>query len=162
MNSREKMWMALILAGMAACAPTGAAGSESAARAVVDDFWHAITSQDVELLSQVVAQDEEMVIYGTDASERWIGSASYLAAEAQMMQVFDVEELSRLEDTFSISLSGEVAWFSTVFDIAITVDGERSEFRGLRTTGVLEKRAAGWKLVQSHTSVPVSGQQVEY
>jgi len=132
------------------------------ARAIVDDFWRAIQTQDTDLLAQVVADDDEMIAFGTDAAERWVGSKSYVEAEEQMMQVFDVERLARRDETLRIHGAGGVAWFSTVFDIGITVDGESMGFEGLRTTGVIEKRDDRWVIVQMHTSVPVAGQQVEY
>ena len=136
--------------------------AEAGARGTLDDFWRAISTQDHGLLTRVVANDNSMIAFGTDAAERWIGSATYLEAEKQMMQVFDVTKLNRVEETLRVNSGGDVAWFSTVFDLEIDVGGELSNFKGLRTTGVLEKRNGNWKLVQSHTSVPVSGQQVEY
>ena len=78
------------------------------------------------------------------------------------MQAFDVESLDRREETFQLHSRGGVAWFSTVFDIEISVGGERAILEGLRTTGVLEKRNDDWVIVQAHTSVPVASQQVEY
>jgi ketosteroid isomerase-like protein len=132
------------------------------AQSVVDDFWRAIKTQDVELLSRVVANDDEMIVFGTDAAERWIGSSAFLSAEEQMMQAFDVEDLVRRQETFQVHSRGGVAWFSTVFDIEISMNGEAAGLNGLRTTGVLEKRNDDWVIVQSHTSVPVAGQQLEY
>jgi len=145
----------------AGCTPNVDAEAE-AAKSIVDDFWRAIRDQDGDLLSRVIAQDEEMVIFGTDAVERWIGSSAFLSAEKEMMQAFDVEHLNRLEDTFQIHENGGVAWFSTVFDIDVSVGDELTSMKGLRTTGVLEKRKGNWVIVQAHTSVPVAGQQFEY
>lgn len=155
--------MPVALLALAACTNDVDLQAETnAAKAVVDDFWRAIETQDTGLLTQVVADDDEMLAFGTDAAERWLGSDSYISAEAEMMQVFDVESLTRRDETLRIHRAGGVAWFSTVFDIAITVDSERADFEGLRTTGVIEKRGNRWVIVQMHTSVPVAGQQVEY
>ena len=134
----------------------------AAVRSAVDDFWQAIGEQDFGLLSTVVAEDDEIVIFGTDAAERWVGSAAYLAAEHQMMQAFDVKNLTRRDETLRIGNAVDVAWFSTVFDMEVEIDGEAARYEGLRTTGVMEKRGDRWVIVQSHTSVPVAGQQVEY
>jgi len=133
-----------------------------AARNAVTNFWRAISTQDMDSLSRVVAHDEELVVFGTDATERWIGSSAFLSAEEQMMQAFDVEKLERKEETLQIHQHGGVAWFSTVFDIEISVDGDTASLPGLRTTGVLEKRNDDWVIVQLHTSVPITYQQVEY
>jgi ketosteroid isomerase-like protein len=155
----------LIVAGLLLAACTIETNSEAEAKAakiVIDDFWNAISAQDVDLLSRAVAHDEKLVVFGTDAAERWIGSSAFLSAEEQMMQVFDVVSLNRREETFQMNSRGAVAWFSTVFDLEIDVDGEVTSLRGLRTTGVLEKRNDAWVVVQAHTSVPVAGQAIEY
>ncbi len=165
MGAYLKLGTSLVVAGvlLTACATeTDTEAETERAKAVVDDFWHAISAQDMDLLSRVVANDEELVVFGTDAAERWIGSSAYLSAEEQMMQAFDVKSLDRREETLQIHSRGGVAWFSTVFDVEISVDDEVATLKGLRTTGVLEKRNDDWVIVQSHTSVPVSGQQVEY
>jgi len=165
MRAYLKLGTSLVVAGLvfAACAvETDAQAEAERARAVVEDFWRAISAQDLDLLSRVVARDEELVVFGTDATERWIGSSAFLSAEEQMMQAFDVESLDRREETFQMHPHGGVAWFSTVFDIKISVDGDSASLRGLRTTGVLEKRNDDWVIVQAHTSAPITGQQVEY
>ena len=165
MGTSMRSISALIVAGLlfAACAKETHTDAEAkAAKSVVNDFWRAIGEQDVALLSRIVAKDDALLVFGTDAGERWVGSAAFLAAEEQMMQAFDVASLKRREERFQIHSRGGVAWFSTVFDVAIRVDGELTGLEGLRTTGVLERREGGWMIVQLHTSVPVAGQQIEY
>jgi hypothetical protein len=165
MGSYLKLSAALVIAAvlLAACTREIDVDAEAKiAQTVVDDFWRAIGTQDIELLSRVVANDDEMIVFGTDAAERWIGSSAFLSAEEQMMRGFDVESLDRREETFQIHSHGGVAWFSTVFDIDIIVGGEPAILEGLRTTGILEKQNEDWLIVQVHTSVPIAGQQVEY
>ena len=165
MTAHPKLTAALVVAAVffAACTRNIDADFEvNNAQKAVDDFWRAIRTQDIELLSGVVANDDEMLVFGTDAAERWIGSTAFLSAEEQMMQAFDVESLVRRQETFQVHSRGGVAWFSTVFDIEISMNGEAAGLRGLRTTGVLEKRNDEWVIVQTHTSVPVASQQVEY
>jgi ketosteroid isomerase-like protein len=165
MVSYSKFGAVLIFAGLLLTACTIDTDTETevqSAKTAVDDFWRAIGTQDLDLLSRVVAQDEELIVFGTDAAERWVGSTAFLSAEEQIMQAFDVLSLDRREETLQVHSRGGVAWFSTVFDIAITVDGEVAGLKGLRTTGVVEKRNDDWVIVQLHTSVPVAGQEVEY
>ena len=160
-----RLSVALISAAMflAACTHNIDVDAEvKIAKSIIDDFWRAISTQNVDLLSRVIANDDEMIVFGTDATERWMGSSAFLSAEEQMMQAFDVENLVRRHDTFQIHSRGGVAWFSTVFDIEISVDGELASLEGLRTTGVIEKRNDNWVIVQAHTSIPIAGQQVEY
>ena len=165
MGAYLKLSTAIVVAGLCLTACTSGSNVEAeaeVAKTVVDDFWRAIRDQDVDLLSRVIATDDELIVFGTDAQERWVGSSAFVSAEEQMMQAFDVESLNRREETLQIHSRGGVAWFSTVFDIEISVDGELASLEGLRTTGVIEKRDGDWVIVQAHTSVPVSGQQIEY
>jgi len=163
MGAYLKSSAAFVVAGLLLTACTKETDTEAeAAKTVVDDLWRAISDQDVNLLSRIVANDDALVAFGTDATERWVGSSAFLTAEKQMMQAFDVESLDRREETFQIHSHGGVAWFSTVFDIELSVNGELASLEGLRTTGVIEKRDDDWVIVQLHTSVPVAGQQVEY
>jgi ketosteroid isomerase-like protein len=165
MGKYVELGTSLLVAGflLTGCMIEPGIGEETeAARDVVDDFWRAISAQDVGLLSRVIAHGDEFVAFGTDAAERWIGSSAFLSAEEQMMETFDVESLNRREETFQMSSHGSVAWFSTVLDMGVSVGSEVASLRGLRTTGVLEKRDGNWVIVQLHTSVPVAGQQIEY
>lgn len=148
----------LATALLSGCASTSDLPEPASATAAVDDFWRAIETRDIDLLAELVDRNEDLVALGTDAAERWLGSASFLAAEEQMMQAFDVARLTRRADTLQVHASGDVAWFSTVFDIEITVEGEGARLEGLRTTGVLARRDGRWVLVQIHTSIPVNGQ----
>ena len=84
------------------------------------------------MLSRVIATDDELIVFGTDAQERWVGSSAFLSAEEQMMQAFDVESLDRREETLQIHSRGGVAWFSTVFDIEISLDGELASLESFR------------------------------
>ena len=51
-----------------------------------------------------------------------------------------------------LSRSGEVAWFSAILDDCYTWDGEPGCWKDTRWTGVLEKRAGRWQIVQMHFS----------
>ena len=136
--------------------------AEAAARAVSAQLWQAMESQDLDLMSQVMAHDPDMIIFGTDAAERWVGYEAFMAAEEQMAAAFDVEQLSVHDEVLTIHGSGEVAWFSVVMDGKGTVGGKHFSVEGVRITGVLEKRDARWVIVQYHSSVPVAGQNIEY
>jgi len=135
---------------------------EAAAEAVVAKLWRAFEIQDLDLLSQVMAHDSDMIIIGSDAAERWVGYEPFIAAEEQMFASFDVEQFSIHDQVLTIHESGQVVWFSAVLDGEVTVGGEHQSVEGVRFTGVLEKRDSGWVIVQYHSSVPVAGQHIEY
>ena len=135
---------------------------EAAAETVVAQLWRAFEIQDLDLLSQVMAHDSNMIIIGTDAAERWVGYEPFIAAEERMFASFDVERLSIHDQLLTVHESGHVAWFSAIVDGEVTVGERHQSVEGIRVTGVLEKRDPGWVVVQYHSSVPVAGQNIEY
>ena len=77
---------------------------------------------------------------------------------------FKIDRVFTYDETLVIHKSGDVAWFSTRLDGDATPieKGEQISVRGIRITGVLEKRDSGWRVVQYHSSRPVAGQNIEY
>jgi ketosteroid isomerase-like protein len=131
-------------------------------KAVVDLFPQVMATEDVDLMGQIFAHDPDMVLFGTDAAERWVGWEAFRASvEVQFASYEDTEVVTR-DQVVTVHTSGEVAWFSEVMDWHLTAGGEPVLLQGLRMTGVLEKRNGAWVFVQLHVSVPVSGQAVEY
>lgn len=134
---------------------------EEAATAVVDLWLQMWLEEDITLLDRAFAQDPDMVVFGTDEAEYWIGyRAARESLEYQLGVFEDIEGTVRNQDV-KIHESGEVAWFSEMVDWEITSGEDRVELT-VWFSGVLEKRSDGWKIVQFHASVPVSGQAVEY
>ena len=133
----------------------------TAVRAAVNQLWQSWETRDLNLTSEVVAHDPDMVIFGTDAAERFVGYEEFETAMEQMFAAMEMQtsfhdEVSRVHD------SGKVAWYSGVADVEGTAGGEDFTVAGLRFTAVLEKRDAKWVIVQCHSSVPVAGQVVEH
>jgi ketosteroid isomerase-like protein len=60
---------------------------------------------------------------------------------------FEVKDLA-----ITFSRGGDVAWFSTLLEDCGTWEGKESCWKDTRWTGVLEKRAGSWKIVQMHFS----------
>ena len=142
--------------------PVDLEAEKNAASAVLSKLWSAFKNQDLDLLSQVFAHDPEMIIFGTDAAERWVGFESFMEAEERMFAAFDVEEMSIRDEVVAVHDSGAVAWFSAVLDGVVLTKGESVPVEGIRITGVIAKRNDGWRIVQYHSSVPVEGQNIEY
>ena len=64
-------------------APVDLGSEEAAVKAVIHQFWHSFETSDINLLSEVMAQDPEMVIIGSDAAERWVGYEEFKTAMEQ-------------------------------------------------------------------------------
>jgi ketosteroid isomerase-like protein len=133
-----------------------------AVNSVLDQWIQMVDTENSELFSKLMAHDPDMVSFGTDAAERWVG---YESAQNAVKKVFESIEESKgtsRERVIVVHKSGEVAWWSEFLDWTGKAQGESFALEGTRLTGVMEKRNENWVIVQVHSSVPVSGQAVKY
>jgi ketosteroid isomerase-like protein len=127
----------------------------------VDMWQHMWEEEDLGLFDEAFSHDPDMIIFGTDAAEYWVGyEAARESIEMQFEAFADLEGTLR-NQVVKVHESGEVAWFSEMMDMEVTAGEELVEVT-VWFSGVMEKRDGGWKIVQFHASVPVSGQAVEY
>jgi len=138
------------------------AAEQAAVTAVVDLFPQVIATEDIALLGQIFAHDPDLVVFGTDASERWVGWEAFRASVETQFAAYSDSELVTRDQVVTVHPSGEVAWTSEILDWRLMAGGEPVSLDGLRFTGVLEKRDGSWVFVQAHFSVPVAGQAAEY
>jgi ketosteroid isomerase-like protein len=133
-----------------------------AVNSVLDQWIQVIDTENLELFSKLMAHDPDMVSFGTDAAERWVG---YESLENSMKKQFESTEESKgtsRERVITVHKSGEVAWWSELWDWKGKAQGQPFALEGMRLTGVLEKRNGNWVIVHVHASVPVSGQAIKY
>jgi ketosteroid isomerase-like protein len=134
---------------------------EAAARAVVDMWQTMWEEEDLGLFDEAFSHDPDMIIFGTDEAEYWVGpEAARESLEIQFEAFEDLDGTLR-NQVVKVHDSGEVAWFSEMMDMELTAGDEQVELT-VWFSGVMEKQNGGWKIVQFHASVPVSGQAVEY
>jgi len=127
------------------------------AKAVVDQFAQFWETQDMDLLSKIMAHDVDMVNYGTDAGEYFVGWKDLQESIENMLPFLDSIKIAVRDQTINVNPSGQVAWFSQVWDWDLVVQGQPIQNNGQRLTGVLENRNGNWVFVQFHNSVPVQG-----
>ena len=131
-------------------------------KTVVDQFEQVWETDDMELFSRIIAHDADMVNYGTDAAEHFVGWAPLREAVDQMFSAFENTNLTVKNQVIKVHPSGNVAWFSELCDWDLVAEGQPVHLEGCRFTGVLEKRNDNWVFVQFHNSVPVAGQVAQY
>ena len=131
-------------------------------KSVLNQFNKVFELEDMELLSNIVAHDDDMVNFGTDAAERWVGWKSLRESFQKQFDAYENTKISVKDQVIKMSQSADVAWFSYIMDAQIEIQGDQVNLEGIRFTGVLEKRDGKWMFVQIHTSVPVTGQAIEY
>jgi uncharacterized protein (TIGR02246 family) len=135
---------------------------KSNVKSVVDQFIQALETENIELFAKIMAHDPDMVNFGTDAAERWVGWQELKESVEKQFASFDKTKLTVKDQVIKLNSSGNTAWFSEVVDWDVSVQDEPIHIEGSRITGVLEKQNGNWVCVQFHTSVPMSGQAVEY
>lgn len=144
--------------GMGGCAQDqGDLGAEQAkVNIVVNQFNHVWETKDMATFSEIMAHDADMVVYGSDAPEHWTGWEPLKEAVSQMMPALENVKISVKSLTIKVHPTGQVAWFSEIWDWDFLMDGKSIHSPGQRLTGVLEKRNGEWVIVQIHNSVPVA------
>ena len=110
----------------------------------------------MELLSKIMAHDSDMVNYGSDASEYFVGWEEFKGALVKMLPSLQESKITVKDQVIKICSAGDVAWFSESWDWNLKVDGNPVQINGQRLTGVLEKQNNNWVFVQFHNSVPVT------
>lgn len=159
---------ALVMGSLTGCAapaqaPTVNVEAEQAAvKGTLDKFVQAFEAKDSTLVPQIFAHDPDLVGYGTDAAEHWVGYDALSKNIDQEIAAFDNGKIAVSNQTIKVHPSGTVAWFSETTDWDLTTGGKPMHMAGIRLTGVLEKRDGNWQIVQFHGSVPVNGQAAKY
>ena len=132
------------------------------AELLIQKMWDSFIDGDIDAFSQTMSKDEDMVTFGTDASERWDSWQELENSVALQFDAFDVISVERKNKSLKISNSGNTAWFSETVDWVFLSNGNNESVKDIRYTGVMEYRNGQWKIVQFHCSVGVAGQVIEY
>lgn len=138
------------------------AEEREAAKAVIDRYGHMWEDEDMDTFEEIIAQDPDMIIIGTDTAEYIIGYENFKELRQAQYDSFDNVEFSVNNQNIKLSRDATVAWFTEDFDLFTMAEGSPVHLEGLRVSGVLEKRDGDWKIVQLHTSVPIAGQAAAY
>lgn len=129
---------------------------------VIDQFYHLYETQDMDLLNNLIANDDDMINFGTDSVEYWIGPIPLKESFQNQWTAFGEPEITLNDLVVKISESGTVAWYSLFINFKVKFKGELAEWKGARSTGVLEKRKGKWLIVQFHNSMPQVARAAEY
>jgi uncharacterized protein (TIGR02246 family) len=156
MKNLLTLFVGAALLATSACAPPVDLEAEKAkVKSVVDQFKQFWETEDMELLSRIMAHDADMINSGTDAAEYFVGWEGLKEAVEKMLPSLENTKITVKDQVIKVHPSGNVAWFSQIWDWALAVGGQPVQLAGCRFTGVLEKRNGNWVFVQFHNSVPV-------
>jgi uncharacterized protein (TIGR02246 family) len=156
MKSLLVLFFAAALVALSACTQKVDLEAEKAkVKTVVDQFEQVWETKDMELFSRIMAHDADMVNFGSDAPEHFIGWEGLKGAVEQMFPALENTKVTVRDQVIKVHPSGHVAWFSQFWDWDLVVGGQPVHSEGQRFTGVLEKRNGNWVFVQFHNSVPL-------
>lgn len=122
----------------------------------IQNFFHSMNTQNIELLEQVTAQKKSMVHIGTDTDEIWRGWSELNEATHEQFENLEFYEANIRDLSIQLSDSGNVAWYSHLLDAKIKSSESFQTWKGARFTGVLERIDGSWQIVQTHVSIPES------
>jgi ketosteroid isomerase-like protein len=150
--------LALVFCGITSCTQkvVELEAEKAKVKLVVDQFEEFWETENMELLSKIMAHDSDMVNYGSDASEVFVGWEAFKDAVEKMLPVFENTKIAVKNQRIKLHSSGNVAWFSEIWDWDLMFDDQPVLIENQRLTGVLEKRNSNWVFVQFHNSVPVT------
>ena len=125
-------------------------GEAGAVRAAIARFTDAVRDRDIGALGAVVAHEEDIVFYGSQAGDKQVGwDAVRRSFEEQFAEVSDITS-EVLAST--VSVVGDLAWAAYDLRYAETGGGAAGAFE-TRWTCVLRRFADGWRFVHMHHSL---------
>ena len=131
------------------------AQTEAAVKAVLDRFAENYTKRDIEGMMALFAPDADVVMYGTGADEKRVGSGEI---RAQVERDWSQSEATTITYGWtSVSAAGSAAWVAADLTFKAKVGEQELTLEG-RLTNVLENRGGKWLIVQGHFSLPAADQ----
>lgn len=119
-------------------------------------------TKNIDLIKEIWAPKEDIVIYGTDSDEKLLGWTQIRNTFLQQFEMFEEAYLSATDQKINLDCDGNTAWFSQIMNYNYTTTkGVAKRFEGVRFTGVLEKIDGKWYIVQSHMSIPYRSMEKE-
>ena len=153
-----------LLFGIVGCAKTTVTGDPDKSMTEVQnaigkayEIWE---TKDIDSVKEIYA--ENVVAFGTDESEYWKGIDEFEPSIKVQMAAINDLNFDFKNETIHISPSGDMASYSHKVDITFTSQGEPGKLKDVRISGVLVKKGSSWKHVQTHWSIGVKGQVIEY
>ncbi len=130
-------------------------GEETKILLVLEKYILASETQNLQLIEEIWATDEPIVVFGTDAGEKILGWPDLKNAYRRQFNSFKDTYISARDQIVNINETGNTAWVSQILNYNFLLEGVSKKFEGVRFTGVMVKKSGQWKLVQLHLSLPL-------
>ncbi len=133
---------------------TNVQDSKKAVANVLEKYVIANENQDLSMIEQIWAPDNDIILFGTNSEEKLMGWNNIKKAIQNQFKAISETYISPQQQYIKIGPDQKTAWFAEILNYNFVYKGKAHSFEGLRFTGVLEKRKDGWKIVQAHLSIP--------
>jgi uncharacterized protein (TIGR02246 family) len=145
--------LALALIWPAGVMAANAVTESDAVKSVVDDWVRVWETKDTKLFSRIMAHDPDMVAFGTDSNEHFVGWDALRDFVSHILPSIQDAKLGVTEQVINVRSASHVAWFTELVAWDYVFDGKHVH-QNCRFSGVLEKRHGEWVIVHFHNSVP--------
>lgn len=122
-------------------------------KSVLDKYVEAWKTEDIEKFSVIFAPDEDLVIFVSDSSERYLGWETWKEKIQGYIDAIQDVNVSFRNEFIKVHSSGNIAWISCIEDADWLEEDKLVSIKGGRATWILEKRNDNWVIVHSHWSV---------
>lgn len=129
--------------------------AERAVLETLDRYAERYGAKDVDGVTELFADDADVLLVGTGADERWLGRDE---VRRQFERNFAEAEQTRFEwVSRHVAAAGDAAWVSAEAVVHVNVDGDERSIP-IRFSVVLEQRDGAWVWLHRHASVGAGGQ----
>lgn len=129
--------------------------AEAAVSATLDRYAERYGAKDVDGVTELFADDPDVLLIGTGADERWVGRPE---VRRQFARNFAEAEHTRFEwVSRHVAAAGDAAWVAADAIVHVVVDGAARSIP-IRFTVVLERRGGAWVWMHRHASVAAGDQ----
>ncbi|MFQ6093862.1 MAG: nuclear transport factor 2 family protein [bacterium] len=129
----------------------------AAVKVALDRFYIAQQKEDMTALSALFAHEGDLVVFGPDEGERYVGWEAVKGMYQRQMDATEGLQTTLTDQVIKVSKDGAVSWVSSLNHATGQIGDEAVE-TDYRATVVLEKREGKWLIVHIHTSKPVAKQ----
>lgn len=125
-------------------------------RSKIEQFFHAMDTQNLTLMQQLIPRSETTVHIGTDSGEVWKGWQVLNESTKEQFEELEYYKADIQDLMINVAESKDTAWYFHRLDAEIKSNGEVIQLKDARFTGVLERQNGRWVIAQTHVSIPDS------
>lgn len=123
-------------------------------RATIKQFFHAMDTQNLPLMQQLIPHDTTTIHIGTEDDEIWKGWPVLHEATKVQFQNLEYYKATIRDLSITVGPSKRAGWYFHLLDAEIKSADTITTFEGARFTGVVQKENSHWVLAQTHVSLP--------